>query len=48
MSIALVAYIAAAVLFFLAAVAPTRAWYTPIGLFCFVLGHILAGVSFRV
>lgn len=47
MSISLFAYLAAAVLFFLAAIAPSRGWYVPIGLFCFVLGHILAGIAFK-
>lgn len=47
MSIALVCYIVAAILFALAAVYP-RPWNAvPIGLFFFVMGHILAGVAFK-
>lgn len=46
MSISLVCYIVAAVFFFLAATAP-KTYHIPLGLFFFVLGHVLAGVAFR-
>ena len=48
MSIALICYIIAAVLFVLATIpGASRGWMTNIGLFFFVLGHILAGVAFK-
>ena len=47
MSISLIAYLVAIALFMLAALTPSRGWFVPIGLACFALGHILAGVSFK-
>ncbi len=45
-SISLLLYLAAAVLFFLAAVSP-KGWYLPIGLCCFTLGHAIGGITFK-
>jgi hypothetical protein len=46
-SISLLCYIIAAVLFALAALYPKPWNAVPIGLCFFVLGHILAGVAFK-
>lgn len=46
-SVALVCYIIAAVLFLLAAIRPSTWTKVEFGLFFFVLGHILAGVAFK-
>lgn len=47
MSIALAFYLAAIVLFVLAALPGAKSWFLPIGLACFALGHCLAGVTFK-
>ena len=48
MSIALLCYIIAFVLFVLSVIpGPSRAWMTGIGLAFFVCGHMLAGVAFK-
>ena len=47
MSVALIAYLIAFALFVLAALPGAKSWFLPIGLACFVLGHILVGVAFK-
>ena len=47
MTISLILYLAAVVLFVLAALPGAKSWFLPIGLAFFALAHCLAGVTFK-
>lgn len=47
MTISLLCYLVAVVLFVLAALPGAKPWFLPIGLAFFTLGHCLAGVAFK-